>query len=161
MSSSKPVIVLVPGAFHRPSVWRAVAEPLREKGFIVVTPPLSVCGDLSTKTVESQEWKDLAAKGPVDDAKLIHDELLPFLDDGNEAVVVSHSYGSVPACVAIEGQTVPDRAAKGLRGGIKAVINIAGFAFPVRGKSLMGDDNGPPLMPYHVLEVRAISHMHS
>jgi hypothetical protein len=155
--SSTPIIVLVPGAFHRPSVWDAVAEPLRRQGYTVVTPPLSVCGDLSDKAAGSQEWKDLASKGPVDDAKLIHAELLPLLDEGNEAVIVSHSYGSVPTCVAVEGQTVLDRAARGLKGGIKAVVNIAGFASAVRGKSLMGDDNPPPLMPYHILEVSPTS----
>lgn len=152
MSTSKPVIVLIPGAFHRPSVWNGVVERLRSQGFTALTPPLAVCGDLTASSADAKEWKDLADKGPVDDAKLIHDQLLPLLDEGKEAIVVSHSYGSVPACVAIEGQTTLDRAAKGLKGGIRAVINIAGFASPVRGKSLMGTDDEPPLMPYHVLE---------
>ena len=153
MSSSKPVIVLIPGAFHRPSVWDGVVKRLNSQGFSTLTPPLAVSGDLSSKTPESQEWKEIANNGPVDDAKLIHRELLPLLDEGKEAVIVSHSYGSVPACVAIDGQTTVDRAAKGLKGGIRAVVNVAGFASPAHGKSLIGTDEAPPLMPYHVLEV--------
>ncbi|KAH8883455.1 alpha/beta-hydrolase [Thozetella sp. PMI_491] len=145
MSSSKPVIVLVPGAFHRPSSWNAVADGLRKQGHTVLTPPLAVCG-------ESTEVTGLAGTTALDDVKLIHSVLLPALDNGDEAVIVSHSYGSVPATLAVEGQTIEERAAKGLKGGIKALVSIAGFSYPVRGKSIMGDDSEPPLMPYHVLK---------
>ena len=146
MTSGKPVIVLIPGAFHRPSSWKAVAGSLQDQGFSVLTPPLAVSGDAS-------DPKKLIGKTTFDDIKLIHDVLLPALDKGEEAVIVSHSYGSVSATHAVEGYTVEERAAKGLKGGIKALVTISGFAFPVHGKSIMGDDSEPPVMPYHVLEV--------
>jgi pimeloyl-ACP methyl ester carboxylesterase len=148
------VIVLVPGAFHRPACWNTVAQSLRAAGCTVITPSLAVCADLSSETPESPGWKDLANKGPVDDAEAIREALTPFLNEGQEVVMVSHSYGSLPATLAVEGQTVAERAAKDLKGGIKAVVVIAGFAYGVRGKSIMGDESEPPLMPYHILEVR-------
>lgn len=151
--ASKPIIVFVPGAFHRPSSWNAVAEPLREDGYTVLTPALTVCGDLDSATPESAQWKDMAAKGVLEDAQAIRDVLLPKLDAGNKAILVSHSYGSVPASLVVEGQTVAERAARGLPGGISAFVVIAGFAYPVRGKGIMGDDSEPPVMPYHVLDV--------
>ncbi len=146
MSSSKPVIVLVPGAFHSPSCWNALADGLQKQGYTVLTPPLAVCG-------EATDAARLVGTTALDDVRLIHSNLLPFLDSGRESVIVGHSYGSVPAALAVEGQTVEERAAKGLRGGIKALVTIAGFAYPVRGKSIMGDESEPPLMPYHVLKV--------
>ncbi|CAH0054376.1 unnamed protein product [Clonostachys solani] len=145
MSYTKPVVVLVPGAFHRPSSWNALAEGLRKQGYTVLTPPLAVCG-------EATDAKQLVGTTALDDVRIIHSNILPFLDNGRECVVVSHSYGSVPAALAVEGQTVEERAAKGLSGGIKAMVTIAGFSYPVRGKSIMGDDSEPPIMPYHVLE---------
>jgi alpha-beta hydrolase superfamily lysophospholipase len=149
MASSKPVIVLVPGAFHRPSSWNALAEGLRKQGYTVLTPPLAVCG-------EATDAKQLVGTTALDDVRIIHSNILPFLDNGRGCVVVCHSYGSVPAALAVEGQTVEERAAKGLSGGIKAMVTIAGFSYPVRGKSIMGDDSEPPIMPYHVLEVRLL-----
>src|SRR5690242_18875915 len=35
---TKPVIVLIPGGFHRPSSWSRVAASLREMGYTVQTP---------------------------------------------------------------------------------------------------------------------------
>lgn len=151
---SNPVIVLVPGAFHRPSVWGAVAQSLGKAGYTVLSPGLTVCGDLSSKTPGDSAWADLADKGPLDDVAVIHEALIPFLDQGREAVIVSHSHGSLPATLAVEGQTVAERAARGLPGGIKGFVTIAGFAYPVRGKGIAGDESVPPLMPYHTLDVR-------
>ncbi|OAA57050.1 hypothetical protein SPI_07431 [Niveomyces insectorum RCEF 264] len=154
-SDAKPVVVLIPGAFHKPSVWSPVAERLRNRGYTVLTPPLAVTGDLSGQTPQSQAWKDLAGADALDDAKVVLSELEPFLADGREAVVVSHSYGSVASTAAVYGNTVVDRAAKGLKGGVKSVVNIAGFAYPVREKGIMGDTSEPPLEAYHVLKDEA------
>ncbi|KAK2590692.1 hypothetical protein QQS21_011616, partial [Conoideocrella luteorostrata] len=123
----KPLIACVPGSFHRPSAWDAVAEPLRNQGFKVILPPLA-----TSATTEAAQ--DIAGKTSLDDVSLIHEHLLPLLEQGEEAVVVSHSYGSLPATLAVEGHTVQERRARGLKGGISALVVIAGFAFPVHGK---------------------------
>jgi hypothetical protein len=147
MSSSKPVIVLVPGAFHRPSVWNKVADGLRKHGYQVLTPPLAVTNDLSNDA-------DLASKTPQDDAAIITAELLPLLDQDNEAIIVTHSYGIFCATLVVEGNTAEERAAKGLKGGIVSFMSISGIVKPARGVNIMNEtDVDPPVMPYHILKV--------
>lgn len=57
--------------------------------------------------------------------------------------------GGIAASAATEGQTVAERRARGLSGGIKAVVYIAAVALPKRGMSLLeslgcSEDNLPP-----------------
>ena len=153
MASAKPIIVIVPGGFFSPRPYDAVSELLREQGYTVIVPELTVCGDLSSKTPESSEWKAMASHGALEDRQHINSLLTPYLDDGHEAVIVSHSYGSLPATLCVEGQTVSDRTARGLKGGVRAYLTVAGFAYPVRGKNVFGGEEDPPQMPFHVLEV--------
>ncbi|KFX95750.1 hypothetical protein O988_05654 [Pseudogymnoascus sp. VKM F-3808] len=152
MSSTKPVVVIVPGGFCNPQTYKPVEELLQQQGYETIVPNLTVCGDLSSATAASREWKDMAEKDTADDVKLIHSLLLPFLEQGRKAVIVGHSYGSIPAALSIEGETVPERASKGGKGGIVAYVSVAGFAHPVRGKNVLGTDDDLPLMPYHTLE---------
>lgn len=85
-----------------------------------------------------------------DDAAVIKEHLLPLLDGGRRAVVVSHSYGSLPVGALINSQTVAELSNKGFKGRISAVINIAGFVFPVPGKSIIGNEQNPPSPPYQI-----------
>lgn len=142
MTFEKPIIVIVPGAFLKPHNYRLIIEPLRAQGYEVQAVPLAVAGDTVDANLDQY-----------DDARVLLAELVPKLDDGKEAVLISHSYGSRVVAASIEGQTVTERKAKGLKGGVKAVINIAGFAFPVRGKNIFGTDETPEPMPYWVIEV--------
>ncbi|KAJ5683347.1 hypothetical protein N7462_006512 [Penicillium macrosclerotiorum] len=51
----------------------------------------------------------------------------------------------------MEGQTITERAARGLKGGIAAVINLAGFVWPARNKSITGDEEeSTPPPPYQI-----------
>ncbi|KAF3385268.1 hypothetical protein F1880_001789 [Penicillium rolfsii] len=140
MESAKPVIVIVPGSYHRPIHYRKIIDPLRAQGYEVLSFDLAVCGGEELDPELSF----------FDDAALIKEHLLPLLDEGKEAVIVSHSYGSLPVSALVDGQTVAERAEKGLKGGIAAVINIAGFVFPVRGKSIFGNEQNPPPPPYQI-----------
>ena len=145
-SLTKPLIVLIPGGFHKPSHYASVTRPLREEhGYDVLCLPLTVCGD-DPSTVSADATAD-------DDAAAVLAELIPQLDSGMEAVVVAHSYGSMVATRCIRDQTKTERAAKGLKGGIVAAVWIAGFSFPARGKNIMGGDEVSPHMPYQTLKV--------
>ena len=153
MASTKPIVVMIPGGFFSPRPYKQVRDLLENHGHQVIVPDLTVCGDLSSKTPDSSEWKDMAQKGAEDDAKKVHNLLLPLLDQGQNAVLLGHSYGSLVALLTVQGQTVAERAAKGLKGGIVKYVTVAGFAYPVHGKNLFGNDDDLPLMPYHTLEV--------
>jgi hypothetical protein len=149
----KPVIIFVPGAFVGPGPYAAVAEYLRADDYSVEVVHLTSAADLSSETVSSPKWKDLAAKTADSDIEAIHDVVKPYFEQGRQVVLIGHSYGSIPAILSIEGHTVQERESKGLQGGVAAYINIAGFAFGARGKNVMGTDEDPSPMPYHKFEV--------
>lgn len=139
-SNTKPIIVIVHGAFHPPIYYRKLIEPLRAQGYTVLAPALPTTGLDDS----------VAGTTYVDDVRRIYESLLPLLDEeGREAVVVGHSQGGIAASAATEGQTVAERKARGLGGGIKAVVYIAAVALPERGLSLLGsmglsEENLPP-----------------
>ncbi|KAI1776881.1 alpha/beta-hydrolase [Hypoxylon cercidicola] len=153
MASSKPVIVLIHGAFFAPVHYRKLIEPLRAQGYVVIAPPMP-----STGLDDSA-----AGRTYVDDVKRILEYLTPYLDEGKEAVVVGHSQGGITASAVTEGQTVEDRKAKGLKGGVKAVVYLTALAIPTKGASLMGLLGGtpPPIYkaegPFYVLTEHAFS----
>lgn len=142
MDHQKPIIVIVPGSYHRPVHYRKVADPLRAHGYEVLSFDLAACGEDVDPELSF-----------FDDAAVIRGHLLPLLDQGKKAVVMSHSYGSLPVTALVDGLTVAERSEKGLEGGIAAVISIAGFVFPARGKSIFGNDQNPPPPDYQIWKV--------
>lgn len=143
MASSKPVIVIFHGAFFAPVHYRKLIEPLRTQGYVVIAPPLP-CTGLDDSA---------AGRTYVDDVKRILEYLTPYLDQGREAVVFAHSQGGIAASALTEGQTVEDRKARGLKGGIKSVVYLAALAIPTKGASLLGIMGGTP-PPIYRAEVR-------
>jgi pimeloyl-ACP methyl ester carboxylesterase len=134
MASSKPVIVLIHGAFHPPHAYRKLIEPLRGAGYVVLAPPMPTTGLDDT----------VVGKTYVEDVKRVHESLLPLLDEGQEAVLLCHSQGGIAGSAATEGQTVQERRTRNLKGGIKAIIYLAAFALPEKGLSLMAAIGGRP-----------------
>ncbi|KAK6085502.1 hypothetical protein SCUP515_00609 [Seiridium cupressi] len=134
MATEKPVLVLVHGAFHPPHFYRKLIELLRQEGYVVLAPPM-----LTTGLDDS-----VIGKTYVDDVKRVHEYLLPYLDAGREAVLVCHSQGGIAGSAATEGQTTEERKARGLKGGINAIVYLAAFALPERGLSLMSAIGGHP-----------------
>lgn len=83
--SRRPTIVIVHGAYHQPEHWHTVAAHLRDAGLKVVLPRLPSVGlssdpgnalDLDTAAVRN------ALRGVV-------------IDEGDDAVLVMHSYGGL------------------------------------------------------------------
>ncbi|KAF4956242.1 hypothetical protein FSARC_11641 [Fusarium sarcochroum] len=152
MSQTKPVVAIVPGGFCGPDLYEGVANTLREDGFTVIIVTSTVTKNLPSKDTTHPEFKNLANKGLLDDVDEIHAKLTPSFDQGLEVVIFGHSYGSLPALLALQGQTVDERKAKGLSGGIKAYAVIAGFAYALRGRNVRGDTEDAPPMPYFITE---------
>ncbi|KAI0888958.1 alpha/beta-hydrolase [Annulohypoxylon maeteangense] len=153
MASQKPVIVIIHGAFFSPMHYRRLIDPLRAQGYVVISPPMTTTGLDDT----------VGGKTYVDDVNRILEYLTPYLDEGREAVVLGHSQGGIAASALTENQTVEDRKAKGLKGGIKAVIYLTALAIPTKGATLMGILGGtpPPIYkaegPFYVLTELALS----
>ncbi|KAI5925865.1 Alpha/beta hydrolase fold-1 [Camillea tinctor] len=131
MSQPKPAIVIVTGAWHLPPSWDKVSSRLRAGGYAVRVPRLlSVCGPEPV----DHTWRV--------DAAVVRDAAMPFVAQGREVVLVGHSYGGVVAMVAAEGLTVADRAARGLKGGVKAILFVCALLMTERGVSTMEAKGG-------------------
>lgn len=130
----KPVIVFAHGAWHQPLHYLSLLRSIQAKGHTVVSP---VNATLDLKGLS-------AGKTCQDDTKVIRDAMRPFLESGEDIVLVCHSYGGIPGTDAVEGNTVQERAAKGLKGGVKSVVYIASSALPQRGMCIFDMVGGGP-----------------
>ncbi|KAI1314282.1 Alpha/beta hydrolase fold-1 [Xylaria venustula] len=129
--TSKPVIILIHGAWHLPAVWKKVKQRLEAAGYEVYAPRLL--------TVVGPEPVDYSWRV---DVAVVHDIVLPLFEQGRQAVIVGHSYGGVVATASVEGQSVADRQSRGLQGGFSAVVYICAFPIAKRGSSLLSTKGG-------------------
>ncbi|OTB00400.1 hypothetical protein M426DRAFT_15537 [Hypoxylon sp. CI-4A] len=72
----------------------------------------------------------------------------PLFAQGKEAVLVAHSYGGIPACVATRGNGVKERAAARKPGGFRHIVFMSAFAAPTTGLSLLMMLPGGQLLPW-------------
>lgn len=119
--SPKPTIVLVPGAWHTPECFQYIVPKLEALSYPVVTINLATVGGMNPGATH------------VDDIASIHEIIIPLMNEGTEIMLVAHSFGGIPACASVEGQTVAERQARGLKGGITSIFFIAAFALKKRG----------------------------
>ncbi|CAG9985010.1 unnamed protein product [Clonostachys byssicola] len=123
----KPVIIIVPGAWHQPLHYTNLLNSLQTKGYAVRVPALATAG-----------WgQDVAGKSVSDDVAILKSTMKEYLDAGKELVVVCHSFGGISGTASVIGETVPERRARGDAGGVKAVVFLAAFAPPSAGLSLV------------------------
>ncbi|EHA46658.1 hypothetical protein MGG_10555 [Pyricularia oryzae 70-15] len=131
----RPTIIIIPGAWHQPVHYTALAEPLRQRGYKVEVAALSTMGDPDA----------IRAKTHHDDVEIVRALLEPHLAAGREVVLVGHSYGGLVATDTAAGFTVEERGAVptgpdgGLQvqgGGVRAVVYIASPAVVEKGISL-------------------------
>ncbi|KAF2500270.1 alpha/beta-hydrolase [Lophium mytilinum] len=92
MTTTKPSIVLIPGAWHLPIIYSAVEALLREVGYTdtcaIQLPSLG--GEPPCAERES-------------DITLIRSTVTERLQQGKDVVVVAHSYACIPAGEAVRG----------------------------------------------------------
>jgi pimeloyl-ACP methyl ester carboxylesterase len=87
----------------------------------------------------------------LDDVASLREVLVKLADDGQDLVVVGHSYGGVVASCAVEGLSKSARAKEGTAGGVIKVVYLAAFAID-KGQSLLGMLGGNYL-PWMKVEV--------
>lgn len=123
MSTEKPTILLISGAWHKAHIFDAVIDILQSQGYPVVTKALLSAGGPVSTTV-------------ADDAEHIRQAYLnDLVAQGKEVVVVMHSYAGVPGTESIKGLARKDLAAQGKQGGVVALVYLAAFMLPA-GKSV-------------------------
>ncbi|KIW79898.1 hypothetical protein Z517_06513 [Fonsecaea pedrosoi CBS 271.37] len=155
MSATKPTIILVHGAWHSPEHFRPLEQALNSS-----QPPSSSGGgsggDNGYRTISpwlpSMHYARLRLPPPsniADDIAAIRQAIVSELTSHptTNVVVLSHSYGTVPATAALEGLDMATRARAGHDNGVTAHLIISGLLAPV-GTSLLdwGGGQVPPTM---------------
>lgn len=125
-TNSKPVIVLVHGAWHVPQHYEDFLSLLEKEGFEVRCPHLPTC-DEPTKPTASL----------YDDARRVRDLVADLINHGREVIMLLHSYGGTVGTEAVTGLSRSERAASGLQGGITHLIYMCAFMLQV-GESVGG-----------------------
>ena len=117
LSTTKPTIFIVPGAWHSPPAYRQFAAYLEDLGYPTITAPLPSLDSKSPKTATCTE-----------DANALRQKLISLIDaDEKEVVVIAHSYGGIPTGGAAYGLSQTTRCQDGKKGGVIGLIYIAAF----------------------------------
>ncbi|KAI2633164.1 hypothetical protein GGS26DRAFT_555509 [Hypomontagnella submonticulosa] len=135
MTTQKPAILFVSGAWHTPAHYAPFTAKLEAQGYEVFVPQLPTCGGKAGTT-----WKD--------DVPFLHSIVEPHMDLGKEFIVVCHSYGGIPGCTATKGYTVEERQQAEKKGGFRSILFVAAFAMPGPGLNILQCLGGkyPPWM---------------
>ena len=115
--SSKPTIIIVPGAWCRPPLYDPLIDRLSHAGYKVHAIDLPSNGEPPNF---SPDWQP--------DVKLISSTVESYADRGETVVLVAHSAGGASATEAVRGLSAQDRQAGGKPGGIERLVYIAAFA---------------------------------
>lgn len=113
MTTTKPTVVLVPGAWHSPVHYADILGLFEEAGH----PTLC----LKLPSVDPSNPDDQTVAADVDFIR--QQMLLPLIDAGKDILLVMHSYGGCPGGAAATGLSKSEKSS----GGIVGLIFIAGF----------------------------------
>lgn len=84
--------------------------------------------------------------------------LEPLLEQGKDIVLFMHSYGGVYGPASLEGISKKERKAKGMKGGVVALVFCAAFIAPKGTTALaamnIAPENLPPWIDYDVTHLR-------
>lgn len=114
---TKPVFVLLHGAWHTPRCWDLLIAQLEKAGYTSVAPALPSSGS-SPPTLDWSLDMDVI-RSTVSDLALEHDNL-----------VVTHSFSGMTGDTALEGLDKQSCLSKGFKGGVIRIIYIAAFLVP-------------------------------
>ena len=114
-SRPKPTVVWVPGLLHTPEHFKLIISALAK----VSIPSLAI----SLPNIGA----GAATAAPYDDLKTIRTKLEELVDEGKEVLLISHSYGGMPACQAVRGIEKSQRVKCGQPGGVIRVVFMAAF----------------------------------
>ncbi|KJZ73458.1 hypothetical protein HIM_07252 [Hirsutella minnesotensis 3608] len=125
MTTQKPSIVLIHGAWHTTAAYRTLLDMLEARGYPTVAP----------------ELPSGAAETPPDppeaDIRCAAEAIRTLVEappqegtgagSGNQVIVIAHSYGGTVATEAVAGLGLRERQDRGLLGGVRMVIYVAAF----------------------------------
>ncbi|KNG45583.1 hypothetical protein DDE82_004661 [Stemphylium lycopersici] len=130
---SKPEIVLVPGAAHTPECMALLMAKLKTFGYSTHCRQMASVGDPTSNPPEGLSGDIAVLRSVVEEA----------IGEGNDVVVVPHSWGGVVAGSALVGYSKKEREACGKKGGVIRTGYMASIILP-KGVSLMEEGSGTP-----------------
>ncbi|KAJ5376138.1 hypothetical protein N7509_013024 [Penicillium cosmopolitanum] len=144
---SQPTLVVIPGSFSPPALYKNFVDNLRSLDFEAIVEPLQ-----SAIRRESSPSSSM-----YDDASHFREVISKLADQGKDIVLIPHSYGGIVANESAKGLLKSDRSKAGKAGGIVEIVNISTLtpavgetALDVAGK--LGLDQFPVEGEYMVLE---------
>jgi pimeloyl-ACP methyl ester carboxylesterase len=126
MSSTKPAIVIVPGAFHHPWHYLPLHDALIKSGYEVTT-----CDLPSTGPKEP-------VRSITPDVEVVRKAIQAYIEQGLNVVIVMHSYGGIVGTCASEGFRPEDQASGK---GIVSLVYLCAFALD-KGVPLLAPNGG-------------------
>ncbi|KAE9378819.1 alpha/beta-hydrolase [Stipitochalara longipes BDJ] len=114
----KPTIVMVPGAWHKATIYSPTSSILKTHGYPTILLDLPSVGAVPPHTSFDH------------DVSAIRDCLTSLISQDKDVVLVAWSYGGFPAGEAPKGFSKKERQAKGLQGGVIRFVVINGVAMP-------------------------------
>ncbi|EXJ75174.1 uncharacterized protein A1O5_01870 [Cladophialophora psammophila CBS 110553] len=129
----KPVVFVLHGAWHGPVYFEPVKSKLEALGYTMVCPQQPSTGGIPPTTTL------------YDDAAHVRAELEQLVEQGEDVVLVLHSYGGMVGTQAAAGLGKAERMKRGQKGGIVRLFYACAFLLPL-GKDLCGGLGGrlPP-----------------
>ena len=116
---SKPTIVLVPGAWHKPEIYDFVTQNLEAHDYPTISLALPSAGAMPPNLTFDE------------DVSAIRDCLTTLVEsDEKEVILVVHSYTGMPGAEAPRGLGRKERQERGLNGGVIRLVFIMAFAMP-------------------------------
>ncbi|KAF2681998.1 alpha/beta-hydrolase [Lentithecium fluviatile CBS 122367] len=114
---SKPVFVLLHGAWHTPRCWDRLVSELAKAGYESIAPALP-----STGTPPTPDWSA--------DVEIIRGTVSGLLKKERDVVVVMHSFSGMTGGTSLDGLDKDSRVAKNLKGGVVRLIYVVAFLVP-------------------------------
>ncbi|KAF7136670.1 hypothetical protein CNMCM5793_005948 [Aspergillus hiratsukae] len=138
MSSDKPTIFFIPGAWHLPDGFDDVRTSLAIRGFPSESVALPSIG------------AEPPSKGLADDTIFVQNEIERLSNQGKQIVVVAHSYGGMVGAGALKGMGYAERQKTGKQGGVLMLVYMA--AFVARSGTSLLDMIGGKWLPWNQLD---------
>ncbi|KAI0015381.1 Alpha/beta hydrolase fold-1 [Xylariomycetidae sp. FL0641] len=116
MTATKPILVLIHGAWHFPAAYSKFTKALEAAGYEVHVPALTTMNQARPPT------SDLGT-----DAAHIRSYIEGLVNGGSVVAVIMHSYGGQVGSDALPGLGVASRAARGLPGGVSHLVYLCAY----------------------------------
>lgn len=139
---SKLSILFLPGSYVLVSVYQPLLDVVAKAGYEINGIHLPTIGP------RSRQGLDSPAPSMYDDAAAIAQEVEKLADQGNDVIIVGHSYAGIPMSQATKGLGKDERKAQGKSGGIVRLAYMSSLVPPIGGSagsllSRFPDDNRP------------------